>query len=131
MIDQINDRLIRWADWATNGHRARGLWYSPCTLRKWMVRCSLARSVDVVYDEEAGKTDKAVTALPVDLKAVIVVYYLKPGTIAQKAKDLHCDKRTLYRRLHHAQQRVDEYLNSRTVERVSPAACVFAAVRDV
>jgi|GEM_PF-2683515 len=91
-----------------------------------MVRCSLAVPVDVVYDEEAGKTDKAVTALHDELKAIIVVYYLKTGMIDQKMRELHCSRQTLYNRLHHAQQRVEDFLRTLSVERAWPETCGFS-----
>ena len=116
MIEHINERLMRWADWAANGHRAHGLWYSPCTLRNLMVHRSPTVQIDVDYDEEASETDKAVTALPSELKAVVVVYYLKPGPNSLKAKEMHCCVATLFNRLHDAQRCLDEHLTARVSE---------------
>jgi DNA-directed RNA polymerase specialized sigma24 family protein len=82
-----------------------------------------------VIDEESADTDRAVTRLPAALKHVIVVYYLKPGTVEQKAKDCRCCRKTLFNRLHHAHQRLDELLSAPMRERVWPMPCVFSGVK--
>lgn len=112
MIAHIDERLSRWADWAAGGRRAAGLGYSPCTLSRWdSVR--IGKMPDPGYDEEASETDRAVTQLPGELRRVVVVYYLKSGTVRQKARDCGIGHNTLYERLHHAHQRLDELLSRR------------------
>lgn len=109
MIEHIDNRLLRWADWAAGGRRAAGLGFSPCTLSRWEATCSL-RPVDPKYDEEASATDSAVSVLPEELCLVVCVFYLKPGTARQKARDCAISQRTLYERLHHAHQRIEQHL---------------------
>lgn len=112
MIEHINERLMRWADWAAGGRRATGLGYSPCTLSRWDVTCSL-RPVDPGVDVESGDTDQAVAKLPPELQQVVKVFYLGPGTVRQKARECGMHRDTLYQRLHHAHQRIDELLGEK------------------
>jgi DNA-directed RNA polymerase specialized sigma24 family protein len=128
MIEHINARLIRWADWAARSNRAVGLGYSPCTIIRLMkgeFRCTFNRN-DPMINDEAMNTERAVIKLPDELRKVVVVYYLKSGTVEQKARDCRCCRDTLYARLHHAHQRIDELLAMPRRERVSPKACIFS-----
>lgn len=59
---------------------------------------------------EAMDVDKAVDELPEDLKAVVKEYWLRNGTVTQKAKACRCAIATFYRRLHQAHQRVHDHL---------------------
>lgn len=119
MIEHIHQRLYRWADWAAGGQRAKGLGYSPCTLSRWEVSCSL-RSVDPGFDEEAANTDKAVTLLPVELRDLVKEHYLKPGTARQKCRTLGVSPKTFYERLHHVHQRIDQSLTEAKKSRTWP-----------
>lgn len=125
MIEHINERLMRWADWAAGGRRAAGLGYSPCTLARWEVTCSF-RPVDPGYDDEAAATDKAVTLLPSELRVVVVTYYLKSGTTKQKARECGMHRDTMYDRLHHAHQRIDQLLAEAKKPRSWPVSSSFA-----
>lgn len=125
MIEHINERLMRWADWAAGGRRAAGLGYSRCTLARWVVACSF-RPVDPGYDDEAAATDKAVTLLPAELRVVVVAFYLKPGTVKQKARECGMHRDTMYERLNHAHQRIDQLLSEEKKARSWPVSSSFA-----
>lgn len=125
MIEHINERLVRWADWAAGGRRAAGLGFSPCTLARWEVTCSL-RPVDPGYDDEAAATDKAVSLLPSELHQVVVAFYLKPGTAKQKARECGMHRDTMYDRLHHAHQRIEQLLTDAKKRRAWPVRSSLA-----
>lgn len=112
MIQDINDKLVRWADWQANGHRAIGLGYSPCTLSRMMGGSPSTLPADPILDIESINTDRAVSDLPDELQKVVVVYYLKPGTQTQKARDCHCSRRTFYVRLDNAHMRIAQFLDA-------------------
>jgi len=125
MIEHINERLGRWAAWAAGGKRAAGLGYASCTLARWEVVCSF-RPVDPGYDDEAGATDKAVAQLPDELRQVVMVYYLTPGTLKQKARECGIHRDTLYARLHHAHLRIDQHLTEAKKPRAWPVSSSLA-----
>lgn len=112
MIKEINDKLIRWADWQANGHRAVGLGYSPCTLSRMMGGSPSTLPADPIIDIESINTDRAISELPGELKEVVIVYYLKQGTQSQKARDCHCSRATFYVRLDNAHLRILQSLES-------------------
>lgn len=125
MIEFIHQRLLQWADWSANGHRAKGLGYSPCTLRKWSAKSTFCEVADPRLDEESIATDAAVTALPEELRQCVMIYYLKSGTVRQKARDLGMSHETMYQRLHHAQQRVSQLLEEGKKPRHWPKRNIF------
>lgn len=126
MIEHINERLMRWAAWAAGGRRATGLGYSPCTLGRWEVRC-LFRPVDPAFDDESRATDQAVAKLPTELQQVVKVFYLAPGTIKQKAHECGMHRDTMYQRLHHAHQRIEDFLGEKK-PRSWPVSSSFAKI---
>lgn len=120
MIEHVHLRLLRWADWAAGGRRVAGLGYAVCSLARWEVRGSV-KSADPRIDSEASDTDRAVTLLPAEVKAVVVEYYLRPGTARQKARACGLAPKAFYERLHHAHHRVRDMLEEgdlRSVRRV-------------
>lgn len=127
MIDHMHKKLLRWADWASRGGLAPGLWYARCTFAN---DGSGADAIDLVLDRDSGDLDKAVTLLPGELKQVVRVYYLGSGTARQKARDCQMCVQTMYVRLDHAQRRLagtlDELQKSR---RVWPVKSTLAETR--
>lgn len=113
MIMDIDEKLIRWAQWQANGHRAIGLGYSPCTLSRMVGGSASTVPFDPIIDIESMNVDRAVSNLPGELKDVIVAHYLKPGTVAQKARDCRCARRTFYERIDNAHARIARDIETR------------------
>lgn len=109
MIKDIDARLCRWADWAATGKRVVGLGYARCTLATW-TPSSGASIQSPEFNLEASETDTALRLLPSELIEIIVVYYLKKGTQHQKARDCRVSVKTLYNRLDHAHQRLQQII---------------------
>ena len=113
MIIEIDQKLIRWAVWQANGHRAVGLGYSPCTLSRMVGGSASTVPFDSIIDIESMNVDRAVSKLPGELKDAIVAHYLKQGTAAQKARDCRCARRTFYERIDNAHTRIARELETR------------------
>lgn len=114
MIEHMHEKLLRWADWASRGGLAPGLWYARCTFGNEGGCASIA---DPVIDRDSSDVDKAVTLLPGELKQVVRIYYLGSGTARQKARDCQMCVQTMYVRLHHAQQRLASSLDDMRKDR--------------
>lgn len=113
MIMDIDEKLVRWAQWQANGHRAIGLGYSPCTLSRMVGGSASTVPFDPIIDIESMNVDRAVSELPNELKEVIVVWYLKPGTTTQKARDCKCSRATFYNRISSAHTRIARSIETR------------------
>lgn len=61
---------------------------------------------------EALDVDKAVHDLPGELYHVVEQYWLKRGTMRDRARRCHCSEATFYRRLDDAHSRVHIYLDA-------------------
>jgi DNA-directed RNA polymerase specialized sigma24 family protein len=57
---------------------------------------------EVYSEEEAIATDKAVGALPQDLRKAVFEHYILRGTVQQQCESLEISKSTLYERLDRA-----------------------------
>lgn len=101
MILHINDLLNTWAEWIVTGRRVVGLSYpSQCAFTRMAHDGGERRGAD--FNEDAYMVERAVQALPLDLKNVIMTFYLRTATAEQMAKELNCHRDTLYVRLHRA-----------------------------
>lgn len=117
MIEHIHQRLQRWADWQANGMRIKGLGYAASSLRPWVPRCTFRADPD--YDEEAVATEKAINQLPPELRLVVIVKYIRPGTESQKARDCHVSLRTYYLRVDQAHRRLSGLIDDQAEQKKS------------
>ncbi len=117
MIDYINKLLNDWARWLVSD---RGTVRNMLGVRGcWPV--IPADDADVKYerhgtlvpinDLECCETDKAVCALPADLRAAVVEYYTRIGTAETTAKRLGYSKVTLFARIGQAHWHILGTLN--------------------
>lgn len=111
MIEHMHEKLLRWADWSSRGGLAPGLWYARCTFGN---EGGGGQVVDPVIDMMIYELDKAVTRLPDELNRTVLVYYLGTGTMRQKARECRVCEKTMYLRLHHAQERLVRMLDEAT-----------------
>lgn len=97
-IDEaLLERLYRWAYWAraqiAAGHDYPGQASFVLTVKgRELEDCS----------KEIAETERAITALPPELREVVVQRFVRNGGVAEKARACHCDRRTFGRRLAHA-----------------------------
>lgn len=124
MIEQMHERLNRWADWALSERRAKGLGYSACTLGRLTMPPSTFR-MDPSINTEASETDDAVQQLDEKSRHVLNVYYLGRGTKEQKAADLGCHFTTMFDRVHAAQAKLVDVIQSMHAKRTWPVKSSF------
>lgn len=95
----IEISLSHWARWA-RVKRNFGLGF-PSETRESKLRregFSLSRGYQprLPEDREAEKTEKAICEMPEKLKAVVLKYYLHPGSVIQKADELNMSRVTFH-----------------------------------
>lgn len=100
-IDYIKQRLARWGEW--NARRESGGLGFPreCSYTRMQARSEVGLTAPEI-DQEAVETEHAVAELPEYLRETVRSYYVKPGTVEQKARDLRCGRDTVYARLERA-----------------------------
>lgn len=111
MIDRMNERLRRWADWASGGRYASGLGYARCAMSEW-IPCGTVVNQTPDFNQEAYETDKAVRLLPTELNLAVIAFYLKTGTAEQRARDCRVSTKTMYVRVDQAHQRLEEIITA-------------------
>lgn len=99
--DYIKGRLKRWGEWCAR-RESGGLGYPrECPYTRMQARSGVGFSSPEV-DGEAVETERAVCELPEHLRETIRSYYVRPGTVEQKARDLRCGRDTVYARIERA-----------------------------
>lgn len=115
IIEDIERRLLNWAEWRAGG-RSGGLGYSSVNM------LSIARggngSAAIVQSDEPVETDQAIQALPDDIRQVVELWYLV-GRIGadEKARRLGISTQTLYRRREQAHRTISVWLSTQASER--------------
>lgn len=125
MADEIQARLVRWAEWlmrATGG----GMGYPrECSYTRLQARSTLGFCSPEV-DIESAETEMAVQSLPDHLKHAVQMHYLTTATRDQQARMLSCHVRTMERRLERAYiliaQAIDGAMRARRSKKVSTHA---------
>lgn len=106
----INSRLNLWALWSAQ-RTSGGLGFPrECSYTRLAARTS-SGFISPNFNEDAWLVEQAVQSLPVYLKETVKSFYLETGTIDQKAKDLHCERRTVYSRIDRAHDHIMDWLN--------------------
>ena len=121
MIKYINDLLNDWARWrlsdrATIRHAlgSKSCWPAMLADQDPDVKYERHGTLVPLNDLDCCQTDKAVCALPSDLKAVIVEFYTRTGTADMAAKRCGVSKATLFRKVDAAHQHIMGTLNDLT-----------------
>ena len=120
----VETRLARWRTWLNAGSRP-----GPRRVKSWwgpsLLDPHIGQSGRVVGPKvdptEAEETDRAVRALPYELRKAVLEVWTRGGTLTQKANALHCDRRTLYRRLERANTTLLGYFNDQAAGLALPA----------
>lgn len=109
--DDIEQRMVRWAEWLLRGDGGGLGFPRECSYTRMQQRGGDGGySIDV--DIESAETEKAVQALEPDLKQAVQVYYLANATRATQAQYLKCHVRTMERRVERAHVRIVELLDA-------------------
>lgn len=111
--DDIQQRMIRWADWLM---RTQG------GALGFPRACSFTRNGDGGFtspevDIESAETEKAVQALEQDLKLAVQVYYLANATRETQARYLSCHVSTMERRVERAHVQIVRFLDDEVRKR--------------
>jgi len=110
MIEYINGRCNLWVKWSMTRLDA-GLGYPhECAFIKIPGSPNHASPMD----EAAWEIERAVRSLERDLNKAMIEFYLRRGTVDQKARACQCGRRTLFDRVHRAHCRIAEWLNDET-----------------
>lgn len=121
MISEMHEKLSRWAEWSARGGLMRGLWYARCTFADGGAGASL---VDPVMDEASYQLHLLIGKLPDDLREAVNAFYLGRGQTEDRARTLRISVRTMYRRVEHAQFRLQQEMSLASA-RVWPVKCTF------
>ena len=109
--EYIKIRMQQWAEWAVMRESGAIGYPQECSYTR-MQACSGSsgfHSPDI--DLEAMEIEDAVRVLPEYLRSTVREYYVKPGTIEQKAKKLQCNRDTIYARIKQAHTMINSWLN--------------------
>jgi len=92
--DALLERLLRWADWARDQIAAGRDYPSQASF----VLTVKGRQLEDC-SEEIAETERAINALPPELREVVVQRFVRNGSVGEKARACHCDRVTFGRRL--------------------------------
>lgn len=116
MIEYINVRLNDWARWRASGRALYALGARSC----WPLMLGDADSTETVRqvgtlvpfnDLECERTERAVNALPKELRDLVIELYCRIGPIDTVMRRLRICKTMLYRRIDQAHVRLDQCLS--------------------
>lgn len=98
-IEDIERRLLNWARWVAGGGGggmgyARTNWGADTGARSGYREATIP-----TVDCEAEETDRAVLALPGELRAAVNEVYVETGTDADRIKRMQCGRSTLHARI--------------------------------
>lgn len=114
-IGWVDQRLKEWASWVESGGGGYGcpaVYDENRVDQTADVRAGL-RNTDPAVDASALDTDRAVAALPPDVKRTVIAAYRWEGGQQAIADKLGITRATLHRRLCHADRRIAEWFETR------------------
>ena len=111
----IEAALLLWARWSA--YRIDGVFPSESPIGRIVRLGPVGAAIRSDFgsrllptDQTAEAVERAVIALPADLRRVVVVWYLGRGTLVQRAADLHLSYDSMRRRLVRARSMLSESL---------------------
>lgn len=118
MIDYINKRLEEWARWRVSDRAlvrhalgVKNCWPQMLKDDKDQVKLERHGTLVPFNDLDCCEMDRAVCALPVDLKLVVTEVYCRVGTTESVARRCGVSRMTLHRRLDRAHWLLLGWLN--------------------
>jgi len=108
-IDDIERRLQNWARWKTSSGGG-SLGYARVQLASDTSREGYREARIPTLDCEAEETDRAVLALPSELRRTVELYYLGGGPMRRKAEILCCTERAVHARIERAHQVIQSWV---------------------
>jgi len=111
VIEYINTRCNQWAEWRER-KAANGLGFPRECVYTRLTPRDPTGAFDPNVDESAWEVDQAIRALPDYLNRSVVEFYLRNGTVDQKARAVGCAPRTLFDRIHMAHNHILDWLNT-------------------
>lgn len=110
--EYIKTRMQQWAEWAAMRESGAVGYPRECSYTRMQARSGSSGYHSPEIDMEAMEIEDAVRELPDYLRCTVREYYVKPGTIEQKAKELRCHRDTIYTRISQAHIMISCWLNS-------------------
>lgn len=100
--DYIKTRLNQWAEWSLQ-RDSGGLGFPrECSYTRMQARSGSAGFMSPDIDVDAMEIESAVSELPEPFRTTVRVFYIAPGTIEQKARDLGIHRTRVYSRIERA-----------------------------
>ena len=125
--EDMDRRLMNWARWR-HGMTCGGLGFASVDLTSEGIRETAEADVRVpLNDVEAEETNRAVLALPGELRATVEAVYLHGGSMAAKAKRLCCAEATVYARLLRVDRALQVWLSEVQAQRLEARRRLEAA----
>lgn len=110
-------RMDNWRRWRLSERRSLG--GSPYPVYNLTPRPPRGENIMPLLVGEAAETDRAVQALPVELRRAVEVWYLCDGSINQKRKMLGCRRELMLDLVGEARVRILRLLATRRLERTN------------
>lgn len=108
-IEDIERRLQNWARWKTSSGSG-SLGYARVQLASDTSREGYREARIPTLDCEAEETDRAVLALPSELRRTVELHYLGGGSLRRQAAVLCCSESTVHARIVRAHQVIQSWL---------------------
>lgn len=116
--DYIRERLAKWGEWSAR-RESGGLGFPrECSYTRLQARSGEGFAASPDVDSDAMDTERAVNELPEHLRDTVRAYYVKPGTVEQKARDLRCGRDTVYSRIERALPLLAEWFRAQLRKKV-------------
>jgi hypothetical protein len=110
--EYIKIRMQQWAEWVVMRESGAVGYPRECSYTRMQARSGSSGFHSPDIDMEAMEIEDAVRVLPDYLRLTVREYYVKPGTIEQKAKQLCCHRDTLYARIEQSHTMISGWLTS-------------------
>jgi len=116
--EYIKTRMQQWAEWAAMRESGALGYPRECSYTRMQARSGSSGFHSPDIDMEAMEIEDAVRVLPEYLRATVREYYVKGGTVEQKAKVLCCHRDTLYARINQAHLIISGWLSSSSKKKI-------------
>jgi DNA-directed RNA polymerase specialized sigma24 family protein len=111
--DYIKTRLNQWAEWSLQRDSGGVGFPRECSYTRMQARSGSAGFTSPDIDVDAMEIESAVNELPEPFRTVVRVFYIAPGTVEQKARDLGCHRTRVYSRIETAHAMILGLVESR------------------
>ena len=123
--EDIKTRMMQWAEWSALREAGAAGYPRECSYTRMQPRAPGAGFHTPDVDMDAMAIDRAVHELPSLIRLTVHEYYIRPGTIEQKARALRCNRDTVFARINAAHLLIPVLLESfRKKNLTNPTKCI-------